>query len=155
MASDPLRKPSTSTFVKIIVVMAVLAALWFSRVAWDYFDLNSPANVAVRAQLKLFGTAIYEYHSNTGHWPSTVDDFAQTMLPARSHVWRQTATAMVFLWPQNLNLEPKDNANVLLAYWNAGLYNRLGKVWVCWGDLRTQRLDKSELRKRITAERDP
>ena len=155
MATEQARRPLSSTVVKLLALVLVLVALWFTRVAWDYFDLNSPANLAVRAQLTLFGTAMYEYHASTGHWPSAVDDFAQTMLPARSGVWRQTSTAMVFLWPQKLNPEPKDNAKVLLAYWNAGLYNRVGKVWVCWGDLRTQRMDKSELRKRITAERDP
>jgi hypothetical protein len=97
-------------------------------------------------QLRMFGDAIYEYHAHTGAWPTKLDDFAQTSLPARSRIWRQTATTIVFLWPQNLKPEPKDNANVLLAYWNGGWFNRLGRVWVCWGDLRTEHLQHAKLK---------
>lgn len=99
----------------------------------------------MQVQLKLFGAAIYEYHSQTGRWPSSVDDLAHTSLPERSHVWRQTAKAIVFLWPQDLKPNPKDNSKVLLAYWKVGLYNKLGSVWACWGDLRTERLSVSAL----------
>ncbi|HEU5334486.1 MAG TPA: hypothetical protein VFU27_00905 [Terriglobales bacterium] len=146
---------SRSTLGKIAAALAVIAVLWLGRVTWDYFDPNSPANVAMQEQLKLFGRAMYEYHAETGQWPSMVDDLAHTTLAARSHVWRQTASGVVLLWPRQLSPEPKDNSNVLLAYWNAGLYNRLGKVWVCWGDLRTQRMSKSELGKQLSNGRNP
>jgi hypothetical protein len=56
---------------------------------------------------------------------------------------------MVFLWPQDLNPDPKDNAAVLLAYYKGGLYNRVGQVWVCWGDLRTERMREHDLRARL------
>ena len=132
----------------VILVLCALALLWCTRVVWDYFDLDSPANAAMQVQLKLFGGAMYEYHSKTGRWPTKLDDLAETSLPERSYVWRQTAKTIVLLWPQNLKPEPKDNANVLLAYWNGGLYTRLGRVWVCWGDLRTQRVSKTDVRVR-------
>ena len=43
---------------------------------------------------------------------------------------------------------PKDNARVLLAYVGGGLFNELGRVWVCWGDLRTEHMPEPDLRAR-------
>lgn len=62
------------------------------------------------------------------------------LAPRRSQVWRQTSGSIVFLWPRVLKADPKDNADVLLAYDKGGLYNKLGRMWVCWGDLRTERM---------------
>jgi hypothetical protein len=56
---------------------------------------------------------------------------------------------MVFLWPKDLQADPKDNAGMLLAYINGGLFNKLGRVWVCWGDLRTEHLPEADLRARL------
>ena len=131
----------------VVVGILFLFLLGAARFAYDYFDPNSPANLAMGLQLKLFGTAMYEYHSHTGRWPTSVDDLAQTSLPVQSRMWRRTANKIVFLWPQNLKIEAKDNAQVLLAYWGGGLFNKFGHVWVCWGDLRTERITQSELRR--------
>ena len=92
-----------SRITKVILVLCALVLLWFGRFAWDYFDPNSPANLSMQVQLKMFGTAMYEYHSHTGLWPTKIDNLAQTSLPARSPVWRQTASTIMFLWPQNLS----------------------------------------------------
>jgi len=51
--------------------------------------------------------------------------------------------------PKDLKADPKENAGVLLAYQNAGLFNKLGRVWVCWGDLRTEHLPEADLRARL------
>ncbi|MBV9623135.1 MAG: hypothetical protein JOZ14_04055 [Acidobacteria bacterium] len=146
-------KNPAATAAKIAAVVGLLALLYFARFAWDYFDPRSPANLSINDQLKFFGAAMYEYESTTGHWPQNVNDLAETSLPRRSHVWRQTAGAIVFLWPQDLKPESKENANVLLAYWNAGLFSKLGRIWVCWGDLHTERLKHSELRARLAVRR--
>ncbi len=69
----------------MILVLSALVLLWFGRFARDYFDPNSPANLSMQVQLKMFGTAFYEYHSHTGLWPTKIDDLAQTSLP-RAHV---------------------------------------------------------------------
>src|ERR687887_433442 len=100
MGIDLLKKARISFSPKILAVIAVVLLLWVARTARDYFDLNSPANASMQVQLKLFGAAIYEYHSRTGHWPTEVDDLAQTSLPVQSRVLRQTANTIVFLWPQ-------------------------------------------------------
>lgn len=139
-----------STVVKIVAVIAAAALLWLGHFAWDYFDSNSPAHLSMQVQLKLFGAAIYEFHANTGRWPANLDDLAKTSLPEKSYVRRQTATAMVFLWPQDLKANPQDNANVLLAYWNGGWFNRLGRVWFCWGGLRTEHMREPDLRARLS-----
>ena len=139
------QKSPTSLLIKVLLTVSVVLLLWMGRVAWDYFDPNSPANLAMQVQLKMFGSATYEYHSKTGHWPTKLDDFAQTSLPAQSPPWRQTANTIVFLWPEDLKPEPGGNGRVLLAYWKGGLFNRFGRVWACWGDLRTERIKSDEV----------
>lgn len=134
---------------KLFAAVAVLVLLWFARVVWDYFDPGSVANQAMQYQLKLFGSAMYEYRSASGRWPASLDDLAQTSLSQRSYLWRQTASTIMFLWPKDLKPDPKDNARVLLAYDNAGLFNKLGRVWVCWGDLRTEHMRERDLRARL------
>jgi hypothetical protein len=125
MATDaPKARPRILT--RAVVILGIGFLLWAARFAYDYFDPNSPANLAMQVQLKMFGTAMYEYHTRTGHWPTSLDDLAQTSLPAQSRVWRQTANTIVFLWPQTLTPEPKDNAQVLLVYWKGGLFKQ---VW--------------------------
>jgi len=85
---------------KLLAAAAVLLLGWFARLAWDYFDHGSVAHQAMQFQLKLFGVAMYEYHSATGRWPASLDDLAQTSLPQRSSVWRQTASTFVFHGPR-------------------------------------------------------
>ncbi|MBZ5725066.1 MAG: hypothetical protein LAP87_08725 [Acidobacteriia bacterium] len=131
--------------------MGALILLWCARLVWNYFDPGSIAHLAMQDQLKLFGSAMYEYHATAGRWPSDLDDLAQTSLPRRSYIWRQAATTLVFLWPKDLKPDPRDNAGVLLAYDNAGLFNKLGLVWVCWGDLRTEHMRERDLRERLRA----
>jgi hypothetical protein len=131
---------------KWLAALAVFALLWCGQVALDYFDPGSIPHVSMQYSLKMFGSAIYDYRAAHGSWPSSLDDLAQTSLPQRSRVWRQTATTLTLLWPKDLKPDPKDNARVLLAYTDVGLFNRLGRVWVLWGDLRTEHLPEWDLR---------
>ena len=124
-----------SVSFRITTVIAAAVLLWVGRLAWDYFDPNSITHQAMQIQLKLFGEAMYEFHANTGWWPANLNDLAKTLLPTKSYVWRETASTIVFLWPQNLQPDRRDNANVLLAYWKVGLFNRLGRAWVLLGRL--------------------
>src|SRR5579863_1932319 len=94
---------------KLVIAIGVLPLLWFGGLVWDYFDPGSIAHVSMQYDLKLFGSAMYEYHSATGRWPARLNDLAQTSLPQRSPRWRQGAQPIVFLWPQNLKPDPKDN----------------------------------------------
>ena len=133
----------------LLAGVGALLLLWCARTAWDYFDPDSIAHQALRDQLKMFGDAVYEYHSATGLWPASLDDLARTSLPQHSYLWRQTAKTLVFLWPKTLKPDPKDNAGVLLVYAGGGLFNKMGRVWVCWGDLRTEHLPEADLKARL------
>ena len=134
---------------KLLAGVCLVLLAWLARFTWDYFDYGSVAHQAMQVQLKLFGAAMYEYHSATGRWPASLDDFERTSLPQHSYVWRQTASTLVLLWPKDLKPDPKDNARVLLAYDGGGLFNKLGRVWVCWGDLRTEHMRERDLRARL------
>jgi len=136
---------------KLLAAVAVVLLVWSAKFTWDYFDYSSVPHQAMQVQLKLFGAAMYEYHSATGRWPASLDDLERTSLPQRSYVWRQTASTFVFLWPKELKPDPNDNAEVLLAYVGGGLFNELGRVWVCWGDLRTEHMPERDLRARLAA----
>ena len=57
----------------------------------------------------------------------------------------------VIVWPTKLEPDSKDNADVILAYHNKGLLAKLGRKWVCWGDLRTEYIRTKDLRDRVEA----
>ena len=134
---------------KLFAGVGFFALLWCAQVLWDYHDPESIAHVSIQYSLKMFGTAMYEYHSATGRWPASLEDLAQTSLARQSNLWRGTATTIVFLWPQDLKPDPKDNAGELLLYSDVGLFNKMGRMWVCWGDLRTEHMPEQDLRARL------
>ncbi len=130
----------------IILGFTVLLALILSVV--QYLSRNDVAHQAIRIWLERIGSSIYEYHSQTERWPSQTDDLAKTSLPQQFRYWKQALVdkSIVVVWHKNLKAEPNDNAGLILAYHNRGLYARLGRVWVCWGDLRTEYIKIEDLR---------
>ena len=82
---------------KVFAGIAAVVLLWFGQVVSDYLDPGSIAHQAMQYQLKLFGSAMYDYHSASGLWPTGLEDLAKTSLPQRSQVWKQTASTIVFL----------------------------------------------------------
>ena len=134
-----------SARAKIVAAVGILLIFCLGGILVDYFDPASPAHAAMQYQLKAVGAAIYEFHSATGRWPASLDDLTETSLNQRSPIWRKAAETFTFLWPKDLNGDPKANGNVLLVYDHAGLFNNLGRVWVCWGDLRTEHIREREL----------
>jgi hypothetical protein len=55
----------------------------------------------------------------------------------------------VVVWHDDLKPDPKDNADLILAYHNRGLLAWLGRHWVCWGDLRTEYITTQQLRAKL------
>jgi len=55
----------------------------------------------------------------------------------------------VVVWQDDLKPDPKDNADLILAYHNRGLLAWLGPHWVCWGDLRTEYITTQQLRAKL------
>ena len=121
-----------------------------------YLSRNDVAHQAIRIWLERFGSSIYEYHSKAGQWPSQTADLAKTSLPQQFRYWKQTLDdeTIVIPWHKNLKADPKDNAGLILAYHNKGLYARLGRVWVCWGDLRTEYIKVEDLRANLQTNKD-
>jgi hypothetical protein len=129
-----------------VVAVAVAITLIFSR--GPFSGVEDVAHETVRLHLDLFRSSIYEYHANTGKWPSQIDDLEMTSLPIKSPYWRSwfADDAVVIVWHKNLKPVPKDNACHILAYHNKGLIAQGGQKWVCWGDLRKEYIKTEELR---------
>jgi len=133
-----------------------VAALLIGMV-FDYFDRGSIPHQAIQLHLRLVGSSIYEFHANTGRWPERAEDLARTSLPLRSPYWKQMLDKgiIVVVWPKDLKPDPKDNEGRVLTYDNGGgLFAQLGRVWVCWGDLRTEYVKAEELRGKLSANKD-
>jgi hypothetical protein len=129
----------------LILGIALLVAMILLIVR--YFDDSDVAHQAIQVWLRLYGDAIYEYQSITGKSPSKIDDLGRTKLPQRLRYWKQMLDdgTIVIVWHKNLKPDPKVNAGLILAYHNKGLYAQLGRVWVCWGDLRTEYIKREDL----------
>ena len=78
------------------------------------------------------------------------DRMQTTLARQNPYYWRAGASAIEILWPKTLNSEPRENSTVRLAYFKGGLFNRLGRFWVCWGDLRTEHLPESVLKAKLS-----
>jgi hypothetical protein len=123
------------------VVVAVITA-------YNYHGVKEMSDQSQQIYLRLYGESIYEYHALTGKWPCRTDDLARTSLPLKNpHWWKSQLDigADVIVWPKDLKSDPKDNGHVLLAYHNKGLDAERGRMWVCWGDLRTEWITLEEL----------
>jgi hypothetical protein len=117
----------------------------------NFYSLSDISNHSIRLHLRLLGSGIYEYHAKTGRWPARIEDLAETSLPQHSPYWRvmiKSGTNVV-VWHDDLRPDPKDNADLILAYHNRGLLASLGYQWVCWGDLRTEYITTRQLRERL------
>ena len=119
----------------------------------DYYDLNSIPHESIKIHLRLMGASLYEYHSLTGQWPAHAEDLTQTSLTQKSPYWKRMldSGSDVIVFRGDLNSDPKNNANRILAYHPKGLFAELGRTWVCWGDLRLEYLKTNELRRRLAS----
>jgi len=127
--------------------IAVLLLVTFAH----FYSLSDISHQAIRLHLRLIGSSIYEYHSRTGQWPSSVEDLAETSLPRQSPYWKVMIDSgtNVVVWHDDLKPDPKDNADLILAYHNRGMLAWLGRHWVCWGDLRTEYITTQQLRAKL------
>ncbi len=128
-----------------IGVGAVLVAV---IIAYNYYHVMEMNDLSQQASLSLYGEGIYEYHALIGKWPSKIDDLARTSLPRRYPRWWTAQLGLdadVIVIPKDLKTDPKDNGHVILCYHNKGLDAERGRMWVCWGDLRTECITSEEL----------
>jgi hypothetical protein len=138
----------------VIVGIALLLAPILPVVR--YLNRSDVAHQSIQTWLPSYGVGVYKYHSDTGQWPSQTADFTRTLLPQRFRHWRELVDdqTIVIVWHKDLKPDPRANAGRILAYHNKGLYARLGRVWVCWGDLRTEYIKLEDLRAHLEADTD-
>src|SRR6266545_4477390 len=81
-------------------------------------------------------------------------DLAATSLPQTSPYWRSLIDngSVAVVWDNDLKPDPKDNASLVMTYNNAGLFSKLGRVWVCWGDLRTDYVKEEVLHSKVKSQ---
>jgi hypothetical protein len=106
--------------------------------------------------MRLIGEGIYEYHTKTGKWPSKLDDLSVTSLPMKYPQWwanQLVLDANAIVCPKNLEPNPNDNGHAILCYHNKGLEAERGRMWVCWGDLRTGPITHAELKEHLNQQK--
>ena len=104
------------------------------------------ATKSIRFELRKIGECVYEAHSKSGKWPAQIADLEGSEYLTMPH--RRTMLeegAFVVVWQQDLDPNPAANPNRVLAYDNRSLLSRFGKVWVCRGDLRIERMSEKEM----------
>jgi hypothetical protein len=137
-----------------IGVCAVLVAM---MVAYNVYHIKDMSDQSTQNYLRLYASGIYEYHALTGQWPSKIDDLTRTSLALQHpHWWKAQldTEADVIVWPKDMKPDPKDNGRILLAYHNKGLDAEMGRMWVCWGDLRTEWITPEDLRHHLQNRKD-
>jgi len=134
----------------IFAGLSVFAVL----VYWHYFSRESIPHETIRLHLRLTASGIYEFHRATGRWPRVPDDLAATSLPQTSPYWRTLIDngSVAVIWNSDLKPNPNDNASLVMTYNNSGLFSKLGRVWVCWGDLRTEYVTEEVLRSKLQSQ---
>jgi hypothetical protein len=104
------------------------------------------ATRSIQFDLRKIGESVYEARSKSGKWPEQIADLSGTQYLKMPH--RKTLLEegqFVVVWEQDLDLKPEANRNRILAYDNGSLLSRFGRVWVCRGDLRVDRLRPGEV----------
>ena len=125
------------------ILSAVIVAF---AVAFVYAQVDI-ATKSIQFDLRKIGESVYEAHSRSGKWPAQIADLAETeylKMPYRRTMLEEGA--FVVVWQQDLDPNREVNANRVLAYDNSSLLSRFGRVWVCRGDLRIERIGANELR---------
>jgi hypothetical protein len=125
-------------------LLAVLVFAAFA-VAFVYAQIDI-ATKSIQFELRKISESLYEARSKGGKWPAQIADLQGTAylnMPHRRTMLEEGQSVVV--WQQDLEPDPEANENRILAYDNGSLLSRLGRVWVCRGDLRI------ELRTRRTA----
>jgi hypothetical protein len=135
-----------------IATILVAAVLVVGIVAYNYNDVMWMSDVGSHSDMRLIGEGIYEYHAKTGNWPSKLDDLSITSLVLKYPDWWAGTLALdanIIVCPKSLTPNPKDNEYAILCYHNKGAEAERGRMWVCWGDLRTGPITLEELKKHL------
>jgi hypothetical protein len=104
------------------------------------------ATRSIQFDLRKIGESIYEARTRSGKWPMQIADLTGTEylnMPYRRALLEDGH--YIIVWQQDLDLNPNANRDRILAYDDRSLLSRFGKVWVCRGDLRIERVDAGQV----------
>jgi len=127
-------------------ILSVLVVLALGSIAFTV-GTTDVARKSIQFDLRKIGESIYQARSRTGKWPEHIADLEGTeylSMPYRKNMLEKGS--FVILWQQDLNTDPSQNRNRILAYDNGSLFSRLGWIWACRGDLSIERIRSEDLR---------
>ena len=128
---------------KILWAVSILAVI---TGAFLYGQIDV-ATKSVAFDLRKIGESLYEAHSRTGKWPTEIADLEGTEYLKMPHRKALLENGLfVVVWQQDLDPNPEDNRNRVLAYDSGSLLSRFGRVLVCRGDLRIERMSPDDVR---------
>jgi hypothetical protein len=139
------------------VTIGICAVLVVGILAYNYYSVKEMSEQAQQTYLRMLGEGIYEYHAKTGNWPVRLADLANTSLAQKYPQWWTEEVGLaadVIVAPKDLKPDPKENGQVILCYHNKGLDAERGRMWVCWGDLRTECIPLEKLQDQLKRQDD-
>ena len=146
MTLEPLGRPEEHGLSRRGKILSVLAVIATVAVAFVYAQVDI-ATKSIQFELRKIGESVYEAHSKSGKWPAQIADLEGAEYLKMPH--RRTMLeegVFVVVWQQDLDQNPEANSNRVLAYDSSSLLWRFGRVWVCRGDLRIERMSAKEMR---------
>ena len=102
---------------------------------------------SVEFDLSAIGRSVYEARERSGKWPRRLADLDGTEYLSMPHRRGMLVDARYIIVQHNdLVPRPEANGDKILAYDNSTFLSRFGRVWVCRGDLRIERVARAEVR---------
>lgn len=101
---------------------------------------------SVEFDLAAIGRSVYEAQTKTGFWPRRLADLEGTEYLRMPHRKAMLEDARyVIVRHDQLDLRPEANHDRILAYDNSTVLSRFGRVWVCRGNLRIEKVDRADV----------
>lgn len=101
---------------------------------------------SVEFDLAAIGRSVYEAQTKTGFWPRRLADLEGTEYLRMPHRKAMLEDARyVIVRHDQLDLRPEANHARILAYDNSTFLSRFGRVWVCRGNLRIEKVDRADV----------
>ncbi len=152
MRDTSMARPWRVVLIVVGLGMA-LTALDMLLVSQRVHPIAEVADEADRLHLKLIAESVYEYRDLKGGWPAKAEDLQQTSLPLKAplDVGLVKTGPYVVVWPKTLDPDPAKNGRRLLVYTRGGPA-RMGWVWICWGDFRTEYVSGEQFETILRAE---
>lgn len=101
---------------------------------------------SVEFDLAAIGRSVYEAQTKTGFWPRRLADLEGTEYLRMPHRKAMLEDARyVIVRHDQLDLRPEANHARILAYDNSTFLSRFGRVWVCRGNLRIEKVDHADV----------